>query len=119
VKPGGFKKLRSGLEVYEDRHCNGPVPLVGNTPPTLPDPTEPLPDLPVPIPTVVPTLPEPQTPEALQDLVSDDLLQRIIEFGFGGQNGGAVPAPPCRNQGPYTYGGETSQYPHVKAGTGR
>jgi hypothetical protein len=32
---------------------------------------------------------------------------------------GAVPAPACKKQAPYTYGGETTQYPHVKAGTGR
>ncbi len=83
--------------------------MIGNEPPTIPAPT---PDLPVPVPTVVPT------PEVLEDLVSDDLLQRIIEFGFAGQNG-AAPAPPCRKQAPYTYGGETTQYPHVTAGTGR
>ena len=52
----------------------------------------------------------------MQALVSDDLLDRVFRFAY---NSGAVPAPPCRKQAPFTYGGETTQYPHVKAGTGR
>jgi hypothetical protein len=26
-----------------------------------------------------------------------------------------VPAPPCRQQGKYSFGGETTQYPHLNA----
>ena len=38
------------------------------------------------------------------------------EHRFGGQdNGGTVPAPPCRKQGLYEFGGERTQYPHVNA----
>jgi hypothetical protein len=55
----------------------------------------------------------------LEQLAPDDLIDRIIRFAFNGAPGGAVPAPPCRKQAPYTYAGETTQYPHVKAGTGR
>ena len=49
---------------------------------------------------------------AVGDLVPQELLDRIIEFGFGGTPGN-VPAPPCRIQGPYNFGGEITQYPHV------
>jgi len=33
--------------------------------------------------------------------------------GFGGTNGSAA-APPCRLQGKYDFGGEVTQYPHVR-----
>ena len=54
-----------------------------------------------------------------QALIPNELLDRINKFAFSNAPAGSVPAPPCRKQGPYTYGGETTQYPHVKAGTGR
>jgi phospholipid/cholesterol/gamma-HCH transport system substrate-binding protein len=120
AKPGMFNKLRSGLEVYEDRHCNRAVPGIGNDAgvlpqvlPTTPTPALPLPGLPVPTPT------PPPTTEQLQALVPNELLDRINKFAFSNAPAGSVPAPPCKKQGPYTYGGETTQYPHVKAGTGR
>ena len=114
-----FRKLSNGLEVFEDRHCGRAAPTITNEPvpgvvPPLPT-TPTLPGLPVPVPTVVPT----PTAEDLEDLVSDDLLGRINEFGFANAPPGTVPAPPCRKQAPFNYGGETTQYPHVKAGTGR
>ena len=95
----GFDKLGSGVEVYEDRHCNRAVPGVGNQPLPLPD-----------APAAAPTA------EQLQALVPDGLLQRINRFAFANAPAGSVPAPPCRKQAPYAYGGETTQYPHVKAG---
>jgi hypothetical protein len=70
----------------------------------------------VPVPTVVPP---PPTTDQLQALVPNELLDRINKFAFANAPAGSVPAPACKNQGPYTYGGETTQYPHVKAGTGR
>jgi phospholipid/cholesterol/gamma-HCH transport system substrate-binding protein len=42
----------------------------------------------------------------------EDLRARIIQFFYQGSDG---LAPPCRKQAPYTTGGETSQYPHVRA----
>ena len=58
----------------------------------------------------------PLTPEQAEALIPDELLQRIQEIVFGGQsNGGTVPAPPCRKQGPFEFGGERTQYPHVNA----
>jgi len=122
MKSRGFDKLTTGVEVYEDRHCNRAVPGLGNEQLPLPQlpvaaPTPPpLPGLPVPVPTVVPT---PPTTEQLQALVPNELLDRINKFAFANAPAGAVPAPPCKKQAPYTYGGETTQYPHVKAGTGR
>jgi phospholipid/cholesterol/gamma-HCH transport system substrate-binding protein len=110
-KPGNFDQLSRGLPVFEDRHCNRAVPGIANTPPPAPVPTPPVPDLPLPD---VPGLPE-ITPEQALELVPQDLLDRIGRFAFAGAPGGAVPAPPCRPQGPYDYGGEVTQYPHVKA----
>jgi virulence factor Mce-like protein len=133
--PGGFNELPNGLPVYEDRQCNAAnlVPSITNTPLTLvndvvgavptavptvvPDPTGGL----VPLPPIgLPPIPQvPLTPEQATALIPNELLQRIQEFAFAGQsNGGAVPAPPCRKQGPFTFGGETTQYPHVNARSG-
>ena len=117
MKPRGFDKLPTGVEVYEDRHCNRAVPGIGNQ--QLPVAGA-LPSAPVPVPTVVPVpTPPPLTTEQLQQLVPNDLLDRINKFAFDNAPGGSVPAPPCRKQGPYTFGGETTQYPHVRARTGR
>src|SRR5215213_2337471 len=56
AKPGMFNKLRSGLEVYEDRHCGRAIPIVSNDAALIPTvPTPPLPGLPVPVPTPLPT----------------------------------------------------------------
>ena len=108
----GSDDLPRGLGVYEDRHCGNPVPPAVNVPPLLPEvPT--VPGLPVPVPSVVPDLP---TAEEMLALVSDDLLDRVFRYAY---NSGTVPAPPCRKQAPFNFGGETTQYPHVKAGTGR
>jgi phospholipid/cholesterol/gamma-HCH transport system substrate-binding protein len=88
AKSGNFRQLRQGMPVFENRHCGNGVPTVTNTP---------LPPL----------------PPAVGDLIPADLLANIIQFGFGGTNGAAA-APPCRLQGKYNFGGETTQYPHVR-----
>jgi phospholipid/cholesterol/gamma-HCH transport system substrate-binding protein len=115
VHSGAFDRLAKGLQVYEDRHCNAGVPTITNqvlgTLPTLPT----IPGLPLPVP--VPT-PDPGTAPNPQDLISDGLLQRVQQYAFGAA-GTATPAPPCVKQPPFTYAGETTQYPHVKAGAGR
>jgi virulence factor Mce-like protein len=110
--PRAFDKLRTGLDVYEDRHCNRAVPGLGNE--ALPVVSQPLPvPLPVPAPVPLPT-------EQLQALVPNELLDRINKFAFNETAAShTVPAPPCRKQPPFTYAGETTQYPHVKAGAGR
>ena len=43
--------------------------------------------------------------------LSEDLRSRVIAFFL---NGGVTTAPPCHQQAPFTFGGETSQYPHVR-----
>ncbi|HET9738087.1 MAG TPA: MlaD family protein [Solirubrobacteraceae bacterium] len=91
AKPGNFDQLRRGLPVFENRHCSSGVPTITNVPAPTPVP------LPVPIPT---------------DLIPAQLLDQIIQFGFAGRPGSQT-AVPCRWQGPYTFGGETTQYPHV------
>ena len=115
AQPGMFNKLRSGLEVYEDRHCGRAIPGVSNDADSLTSivPTPPLPGVPVPVPTPLPT------DEQLQALVPNELLDRINKFAFANAPAGTAPTPACKKQAPYNYAGETTQYPHVKAGTGR
>jgi phospholipid/cholesterol/gamma-HCH transport system substrate-binding protein len=98
AKPGTFDQLPSGLPVFENRHCSSGVPTITN----VPAPT-PVPPVPVPIPVPTPTA---------TDLIPATLLDQIIQFGFAGRPGTQT-AVPCRPQGPYTFGGEMTQYPHV------
>jgi len=119
--PGGSDNLAKGLEVFEDRHCGRAIPTATNqgTPAvTVPVPSTPaLPGLPVPVPTITPP---PQVSTAVaQALIPQDLLDRINKFAFSSAPAGTVPAPPCKKQAKFNYAGETTQYPHVKAGTGR
>ena len=100
-KPNNFTQLGRGLPVFENRHCGRPVPTITN----LPVPSPPVPGL--------PTLP-PLTPAESKELVPDELLARVTRYAFAGNPGGAVPAPPCRWQGRYNFGGEVTQYPHVR-----
>jgi hypothetical protein len=69
------------------------------------------------VPTIVPA--PPVTVEQAQALIPDELLDRINTFAFANAPPGSVPAPECKKQAPFSFGGETTQYPHVKAGTGR
>jgi phospholipid/cholesterol/gamma-HCH transport system substrate-binding protein len=124
-QPGGFDEINQGLPVYEDRQCNASnlVPTIVNTPLTLTD------AVPAAVPTVVgdltggvvqlPPIPQvPLTPEQAAALIPDELLQRIQQYAFGGAGGPGVVAQPCRKQGPFTFGGETTQYPHVNVRSG-
>src|SRR4051794_26631927 len=127
--PGGFNEIPKGLPVYENRQCtpSNQMPSITNTPADivngitqrpLPNPVGGIVQLP---PIGLPPIPQiPLTPAQAEALIPDDLLQRIEHFAFGGQaNGGTVPAPSCRLQGKYTFGGETTQYPHVNARSSR
>jgi phospholipid/cholesterol/gamma-HCH transport system substrate-binding protein len=89
TKPGNFDQLDRGLPVFDGRHCGAGVPSITNLP---------LPPLP---------------PVLGQELVPQELLDRIIRYAFAGQPGTNGPAPPCRLQGPYSFGGEVTQYPHI------
>ncbi len=87
AKPGVFNQLASGLPVFENRQCGTGSPTVTN-------------------------VPVPPVPPIVGILVPPALLNNIIEFAFAGKPG-AAPAPPCRPQGKYDFGGEVTQYPHV------
>jgi phospholipid/cholesterol/gamma-HCH transport system substrate-binding protein len=111
--PGHFDQASTALPVYEDRQCSAAnlMPNVVNTPidqaNTVVDAA----------PTVVPSLPPipqiPLTPEQAEALIPTELLNRVQQYAFGGAAG--VAAPPCRKQGPFEFGGERTQYPHVNA----
>jgi phospholipid/cholesterol/gamma-HCH transport system substrate-binding protein len=128
--PGGFNELPNGLPVYEDRQCaatnllptvaNTPLQVVNNVigaaPTAVPNPTGGL----VPLPPIgLPPIPQvPLTPDQAAALIPADLLARVQQFAFGGATGSGVAAPPCRKQGPFTFGGQTTQYPHVNVRSG-
>jgi len=96
--PGGFNDFNRGLSSYETRQCGRSFPLTVTN--------QPVPGLP----------PLPISPQQLQALIPNDLIQRIQQFAFAGQtNAGAVPAPPCRQQGKFDFGGQATLFPHVNA----
>jgi phospholipid/cholesterol/gamma-HCH transport system substrate-binding protein len=129
--PGGFDELPQGLSVYESRHCvasnllptvtNQPASLVNTVvdavPTAVPSPVASVVGGVVPLPPIgLPPIPQvPLTPEQAEALIPDELLQRIQDFAFGGATGQGVVSPPCRQQGPFEFGGKRTQYPQVDA----
>jgi ABC-type transporter Mla subunit MlaD len=129
--PDAFDEIDRGLSVYEDRQCTpaNQLPILTNQPlPIVPDVTQ---IVPTPTPTVVggivplppiglPPIPQvPLTPEQAEALIPDQLLAQVQQYAFGGQDSsGALPAPPCRKQALFDFGGERTQYPHVNARSG-
>jgi hypothetical protein len=64
----------------------------------------------------LPPIPQvPLSPAQAQALIPNDLLARIEQYAFGNGAAPSTLAPPCRNQGPFDFGGEKTQYPHVNA----
>jgi phospholipid/cholesterol/gamma-HCH transport system substrate-binding protein len=118
--PGGFDEINQGLPVYENRQCTSSnlEPVVTNIPLNVVNGVTQTVNGIIPLPQIgLPPIPQlPISPAQAQALIPDQLLQRIQQFAFGGAAaGGAVPAPPCRQQGKYSFGGETTQYPHLNA----
>jgi phospholipid/cholesterol/gamma-HCH transport system substrate-binding protein len=105
AKPRNFDRLASGMPSFETRHCNRAVPGITNTPPAAGTP------LPIPL----PNLPTGQLTQQLQALIPPELLANLNTFVLSQVTNSQTAAPPCIQQGPYTNGGETTQYPHVKA----
>jgi phospholipid/cholesterol/gamma-HCH transport system substrate-binding protein len=96
--------LKGGVPSFETRHCGRAVPGIANTPPPAPGPGEP------PLTVPLPPLPIGELTEQLQSLISDELLGNIQRFTDEHDD-----APPCIPQGPFDFGGDVTQYPHVKA----
>ncbi|MDA0169853.1 MCE family protein [Solirubrobacter taibaiensis] len=121
--PNHFDQIATGLPVYEDRQCNAgnllpsitntPIDLVNNVVDAVPTVIPPLvPGLPA---VTLPPIPQiPLTPEQAAALIPTELLNQIQQYAFG-VGGAGVAAPPCRKQGPFEFGGERTQYPHVNA----
>jgi phospholipid/cholesterol/gamma-HCH transport system substrate-binding protein len=115
-RPGAFAGLRGGLAQYETRHCGAGVPTLVTQPlpaGTLPAPATPIASLPGLPPIVPPAPPLSGDPTAL---IPAPLAASISRLFFAQAQGGTVPAPPCRQQGPFTVQGERSQFPRVKWG---
>jgi phospholipid/cholesterol/gamma-HCH transport system substrate-binding protein len=126
TQPGLFDQLPQGLPVYEDRQCSAAtlVPSITNTPIDLVNDV--VSAVPTAVPTIVPgldlppiTLPPipqvPLTPEQAAALIPTQLLQQIQNIILGPSGSASPVAPPCRKQGPFEFGGERTQYPHVNA----
>jgi virulence factor Mce-like protein len=49
------------------------------------------------------------------ETVSEETIKQLQQFKVANtpETANAVPAPPCLQQGPFTFNGETSQFPHV------
>ena len=52
---------------------------------------------------------------AISPLIPQELSDLVGRFAFGTGTGCAVPAPPCEKQGKFDFGGERTDYPHVRA----
>jgi phospholipid/cholesterol/gamma-HCH transport system substrate-binding protein len=52
----------------------------------------------------------------LLDILPKELQDNIQKFAFTANS--SVPAPPCKQQPKFTFGGETTQFPHVTPSTG-
>jgi phospholipid/cholesterol/gamma-HCH transport system substrate-binding protein len=52
------------------------------------------------------------------ETIPQSLIEQIIQFKIANAPGSAntVPAPGCNQQGPFTFNGQTSQFPHVTYG---
>jgi phospholipid/cholesterol/gamma-HCH transport system substrate-binding protein len=83
--PNTYDQLSSGMPVFEDRQCGRGVPVISQV-------TDPVLTL--------------LLPQSLVDQINQVILPVTSQT--------QVPAPPCKKQGPYSFQGETTQYPHVK-----
>ena len=116
LKPGRYLDVgRGGLPSFETRHCGAGNPTVETDPAVLSTQLQG---------TLGELLENPTDPagtvQGAANQAADSLAANILQFVF--TNGGAeFPAPPCREQEPYTLTegaftrrGETSKYPHVR-----
>jgi phospholipid/cholesterol/gamma-HCH transport system substrate-binding protein len=110
AKPGQYDHFLDGLLSYETRHCNRAVPLtITNQPPTG------VPSTPVPILNPLVNTITPVIEQQIQAVVPQSLIDNLNRFVLSQVTGNGAGAPACKPQGKYNFGGETTQYPHVKA----
>ncbi|MCW3056681.1 MAG: hypothetical protein JWO21_650, partial [Solirubrobacterales bacterium] len=52
------------------------------------------------------------------ETISETVIEQILQFKVANKPGSAneVAAPACTQQGPFTFNGQTSQFPHVTFG---
>lgn len=84
--PGTFNQLASGLPVFDAGNCAGSAPSLSD------ESSEPV-------------------SQELKEAVK--LLVEYHVANAPGSSSNEVPAPPCKQQGPFTFQGKTSQYPHA------
>jgi phospholipid/cholesterol/gamma-HCH transport system substrate-binding protein len=82
-QPGAFSALASGLSVFSSASCANSAPALSGPP--------------------LGTI----TKETIQQLIEE----HVVNAPESSSN--SVPAPVCKQQGPFTFNGETSQYPHA------
>lgn len=81
--PGAFSALANGLKVFSTSSCANSAPSVSGP---------------------------------ANSTVSETIIKQLIEFKVANapeSSSNAVPAPACSQQGPFTFNGQTSQFPHV------
>jgi virulence factor Mce-like protein len=81
--PGAFSLLASGLSVFSASNC-------ADSAPTIEGPAD----------------------ENISQSLIEELIARKVA-NAPGSTSNSVPAPPCKQQGPFTFNGQTSQFPHV------
>jgi phospholipid/cholesterol/gamma-HCH transport system substrate-binding protein len=81
--PGAFSLLANGLLSFSTANCADSAP----------------------------TIEGPANENVSQSLI-EELIQRKVA-NAPGSTSNSVPAPPCKQQGPFTFNGKTSQFPHV------
>ena len=85
-KPGAFSGLGSGLQAFSTSSCANSAPSVGGTP---------------------------------NATVTKSIIEQLIELHVANapeSSANSVPAPPCLQQSPFTFNGQSSQFPHVVYG---
>ncbi len=87
---GGSRKLPGGLDSFETRHCGRGIPVISQAGEGVTG------ELPI----IAP--------------ITQQLFSQLNTFAVPVTTAQGAAAPPCRQQAPLTFMGETGQYPHVR-----
>jgi phospholipid/cholesterol/gamma-HCH transport system substrate-binding protein len=62
--------------------------------------------------------PVPSVSGPANETISQSLIEQIVQFRVANapESGNSIPAPACNQQGPFTFNGQTSKFPHVTYG---